>query len=47
MNRKLIKQLLLMTLLPLSLCLHMLAFAAGFPPAVDAAHAILSSDVGT
>jgi Do/DeqQ family serine protease len=35
MNSKLIKQLLLMTLLPISLCLHTTAFATGLPPAVD------------
>ncbi|OYV17932.1 MAG: serine protease Do [Methylococcaceae bacterium NSP1-2] len=35
MNSKLVKQLLLMTLLPLSLCLHTPAFAAGLPPAID------------
>jgi Do/DeqQ family serine protease len=35
MNSKLIKQLLLMTLLPVSLCLQPTAFATGLPPAVD------------
>ena len=35
MNSKLVKQLLLMTLLPVFLCLHAPAFATGLPPAVD------------
>jgi serine protease Do/serine protease DegQ len=35
MNSKLIKHLLLMTLLPVSLCLHSAVFATGLPTAVD------------
>ncbi|MDP3839887.1 MAG: Do family serine endopeptidase, partial [Methylococcales bacterium] len=35
MNSKLVKQLLLMTLLPVSLCLHTPSFATGLPTAVD------------